>query len=239
MSSEEAVTFCPWGECSSFPSWSGLEASVVCLGKICFPHSCCWSGAAPVPYARCWGGYDDPHQCCVRPQLTEGIYRCSAIKTVANNIKNKWNWFWKGPNTRWWFCARGWWQMMWVCSDYCCFCLQQPCSKRMSLLLLLQESLEELGESAVSRLKKRRSLISLYDTASDRECSPSPSPSQASPRPVRTPQLLASLGLDLDALSLGNRWTSMFGYLYKSVKTKLSVVTSTGYPYLQSYEQIG
>jgi hypothetical protein len=93
--------------------------------------------------------------------------------------------------------------MMWICSDYGCFCLQQPSSKYMSLILLLQESLEELGESAVSRLKKRRSLISLYDSASDRECSPSPS--QASPRPVRTPQLLASLGLDLDALSLGNR----------------------------------
>ncbi|XP_069696226.1 neurobeachin-like protein 1 isoform X2 [Periplaneta americana] len=67
----------------------------------------------------------------------------------------------------------------------------------------MQESLEELGESAVSRLKKRRSLISLYETPPDRECSPSPS--QASPRPVRTPQLLASLGLDLDTLSLGNR----------------------------------
>lgn len=70
-------------------------------------------------------------------------------------------------------------------------------------LLLLQESLEELGESAVSRLK-RRSLISLYDAPSDRECSPSPS--HASPRPVRTPQLLASLGLDLDNVSLGNRY---------------------------------
>ncbi|XP_067013553.2 neurobeachin-like protein 1 [Anabrus simplex] len=56
----------------------------------------------------------------------------------------------------------------------------------------MQESLEELGESAVSRLKTRRSLISLYETPVEAE-------------PVRAPQLMASLGLDLDTLSIGNR----------------------------------
>ncbi|XP_063234189.1 neurobeachin-like protein 1 isoform X2 [Bacillus rossius redtenbacheri] len=53
----------------------------------------------------------------------------------------------------------------------------------------MQESLEELGESAVSRLKKRRSLLSLYEEHEE----------PASPLPP------ASLALDLDSLSIGNR----------------------------------
>jgi hypothetical protein len=127
---------------------------------------------------------------------TACIYRCSGVETVANNIQNKL--VLEGTKYKMAVLCKG---MM--AGEYYCFCLQQPSSKYMSLSLLLQESLEELGESAVSRLKKRRSLISLHDSASDRECSPSLS--QASPHPVRTPQLLASLGLELDTLSLGNR----------------------------------
>ncbi|XP_075227690.1 neurobeachin-like protein 1 [Lycorma delicatula] len=55
----------------------------------------------------------------------------------------------------------------------------------------MQESLEEFGETARSRLKKRRSLTSLQDPES--------------PRPVRTSQLLASFGLDMDTISFTNR----------------------------------
>ncbi|RZF48161.1 hypothetical protein LSTR_LSTR009850 [Laodelphax striatellus] len=54
----------------------------------------------------------------------------------------------------------------------------------------MQESLEEFGETARSRLKKRRSLTSLQEPES--------------PLPVRTSQLLASLGLDMDTISFTN-----------------------------------
>ncbi|XP_039288398.1 neurobeachin-like protein 1 isoform X2 [Nilaparvata lugens] len=54
----------------------------------------------------------------------------------------------------------------------------------------MQESLEEFGETARCRLKKRRSLTSLEEPQS--------------PLPVRTSQLLASLGLDMDTISFTN-----------------------------------